>query len=277
MHVRKIQLIAGTTYSVSLPKEWVKQNGLAQRSTVSMRVRGDQSLVVRAGTTEQTRPEKFDLNVAKYQDIDQLLFALFYSGFEEINVFSQTKLSSEHKNEVKKTVSYMSGTEIVYEDDQRIELKVLLAPGRLDINQVFYRISLIISASIEELRKGRDADALMINEAEVDRLYHLIVKLISLSLLHAESMKSSGVDFATNLLPFFLIAKRLEHLADNIFRVYPHLGRHKIDNILSFIQTEVRRALNHLNGKKEQIFITADRRKYQTMLESHREDSQVST
>ena len=30
MHRRKIQLIAGTTYSISLPKEWVKKNHLKE-------------------------------------------------------------------------------------------------------------------------------------------------------------------------------------------------------------------------------------------------------
>jgi len=46
MHRRKIQLIAGTTYSVSLPKEWVRKNNLKEKNEILFYEKNDRTLVI---------------------------------------------------------------------------------------------------------------------------------------------------------------------------------------------------------------------------------------
>ena len=46
MERRKIQLIAGSTYTVSLPKSWVIKNNLKEKSQISITENNDRTLVL---------------------------------------------------------------------------------------------------------------------------------------------------------------------------------------------------------------------------------------
>lgn len=266
MHVRRLQLVAGTTYTVSLPKTWVQRNGLRARSPVAISVRDDQTLSVAPEVLRESGERgKYELNVDEYgQDADQLLFALFYLGYEEITLTSDAGMAPSLKTTIKRTLAYMTGTEIVYEDDRRIQIRVLLAPERLHIAQVFFRIGLIISACVAAL-KERDADTLEVNETEVDRLYHLIVKIITLALSRADLMKNAGVGNICNLMPYFLIAKRLEHLTDNLFRLSKARRANVPVPILDFIDASVRGSVNYIVGKHDGLFKRTDQKRVQQL------------
>jgi len=221
MYVRKIQLIAGTTYSVSLPKEWVMKNGLDKQRTVSMTVNKDQTLIISPKKLDKDLDSKeFSLSVDEYGDtIEQILFSLFYTGYEDITLYSVKGIPPEIQSLIKRVLSFMSGTEIVYEDSHKIKLKVLLDTEKLDIHQIFFRIYLLINSTISILEKDIDKDALSVNENEIDRLYHLLVKLISRATLQPHFIVQSNIGSPTNILSYLLIAKRLEHLGDNLYRM----------------------------------------------------------
>src|SRR3989338_3917742 len=90
---RKIQLIAGTTYSLSLPKEWVKKNKLKEKNEVVVIEKNDRTLVVSPDSIEEKELNDISLNIDNYTDnIDQILFALYYLGIENINFFSKKEL-----------------------------------------------------------------------------------------------------------------------------------------------------------------------------------------
>ncbi len=265
MYQRKIQLIAGTTYSVSLPKEWVKSNNLKEKSVVSIKALNDQSLLIFPSNKGDEEDDKtFTLNIDKYGlDIDQILFSLYYRGFEEIILFSEKEMTEEVKAGVKKTLTNMSGTEILYEDRYRIKLKVLLDRNKLDIKQMFFRIALIIGSSIDNIKSGVNLEILRMNEDEVDRLYHLIAKTIFLSSLYPDLLKSSKIVYSSNTMPYLLIAKRLENVADNIYDLGPLVvncqSLKEVSQILDGINTHVLSCVNYLVTNHEEIFRKTDK------------------
>src|SRR3989338_4913945 len=145
MQRRKIQLIAGTTYSVSLPKDWIKKNSLKEKNELYIHEKNDRTLVISPNLVEEKRLSDISLNVDDYiLNIDQILFALYYLGIENISLFSKNGLAKDVKAKIRKTLTHMSGTEISYEDEERIVIKGLLDSSKIDITQLIYRISLII-------------------------------------------------------------------------------------------------------------------------------------
>ncbi|MCG2719069.1 MAG: AbrB/MazE/SpoVT family DNA-binding domain-containing protein, partial [Nanoarchaeota archaeon] len=153
MAERKIQLIAGTTYTVSLPKEWVKKYNLKEKSRVSIKELRDGNLSLSPSTKLEDRDKKkITLNIDNYgANIDQVLFAAYYLGFEEINLFSKNEISMDLRSLIKKALVYMSGTEIMVEDIKNIEIKVLLDLSKINANQLFFRINIILNANINHI------------------------------------------------------------------------------------------------------------------------------
>ncbi|MBU1604737.1 MAG: AbrB/MazE/SpoVT family DNA-binding domain-containing protein, partial [Nanoarchaeota archaeon] len=255
MHKRKIQLIAGTTYTVSLPKEWVRKNNLKEKNEILLHEKNDRTLIISPHSIEGKKLNEISLNIDEYApNIDQILFAVYYLGIENISLFSKKELTKDVKSRIRKTIRHMSGTEINYEDKQKITIKVLLDKSKVDITQVFYRISLIIESSISNILEQLDINEIRINENEIDRLYHLIAKIVSLSLIDSNILYSSKIRNVSLIPAYFLIGKKLENIGDNINHLSEYLHKSKINfenkkEILNFIKIELNKSIIYFMSK----------------------------
>ena len=262
MHQRKIQLIGGSTYSVSLPKEWVLKNSLKEQSIVSIQLKGDNSLSINPQHhPEKIRTSRIELSIDEYgRNIGQVLFSLYYSGFEDIILNSSAEITHEIKLSIQKRINYMSGTEIIYEDAHTIKLKVLLDSRKLNIHQLFFRVALLICSSLDSLENNLSKESLDLNEQEVDRLYHLLAKILSLSSLRPEILTSSQVEHSSHIVPYSLIAKRLENIADNIYKL-KEVSCSRYSEILDFIKKTIKNDVSTLIRKEDKVFVKTEKAK----------------
>ena len=260
MHRRKIQLIAGTTYSVSLPKEWIRKNNLKEKNEILFYEKNDRTLVISPHAIERKKLNEISLDIDKYiSNIDQILFAVYYLGIENISLFSKKELTTDVKSRIRKTITHMSGTEISYEDKQRITLNVLLDKSKVEIFQVLFRISLIIESSISNILEQLNINEIRINENEIDRLYHLTAKIVSLSLIDSNILYSSKIKNVSLIPAYFLISKRLENIGDNINHLSEYLHKTKVkfenkEEILNFVKMELNRSISYIMSKPSKIF-----------------------
>jgi len=267
MERRKIQLIAGTTYSVSLPKKWIKKNKLKEQDELIISEKNDKTLSILSASEEIGEISEITLNIDDYmENIDQILFAVYYLGIETINIVSKNALKKEDKKKIRKTLTHMSGTEISYEDKQKMTIKVLLDISKTDIKQILYRLYLIIESSIMSMIEKIDIKEIKMNENEIDRLYHLLTKIISVSLINSDILHSSKIKNVSLIPSYFLIAKRLEnigddinHLSDYIYGKKRSLANNK--KILNFIKNEINKAIDCLLMERPKKFIKASKEK----------------
>ncbi len=260
MHRRKIQLIAGSTYSISLPKEWVKKNKLKEKDELLIYEKDNQTLLLSSHLIKRKKMDEISLNIDEYlNNIDQIVFVLYYLGIENINLYSKKELTKEVKTKIRKTLAHMSGTEITYEDNKKITLKILLDESKVTIYQIFYRINTILELSLSNILNEIDIEEIRINENEIDRLYHLGTKLISLSLTDSKILHSSKIK-NTSLIPsYFLISKKLENIGDDLYRLGEYLNKHETcfenkKEILTFIKYKLNGTISHLIHKTSKIF-----------------------
>ncbi|MEK6946560.1 MAG: AbrB/MazE/SpoVT family DNA-binding domain-containing protein [Nanoarchaeota archaeon] len=260
METRKIQLIAGTTYSISLPKDWVKRHNLKEKNELMLYEANDRSLIITPHHIATKKSNEINLNIDDYlNNIDQILFSVYYLGIENINLFSKKGISKDAEIKIRKTLANMSGTEITYEDKNNIKIKVFLDKSKIDILQVIYRIILIIESSITSLLGEFSIEEIRINENEIDRLYHLISKIISLSLTDAGILQSSNINYSSLITSYFLIGKKLENIADNINHISEHLNSSKgkfehSKEILLGIKEEMDICATAIIGNKKNVF-----------------------
>lgn len=249
---RKIQLIAGSTYTVSLPKEWVKKNNLKEKNEVMLTEKDDGSLTISPGRQEQNITSSVKIDITEYKNqVDTLLYVLYYSGIEKIELTSKDELTKETKSKIRVSLRDMSGTEISYEDNNKIIIEVLLDKTKINVINTIYRIGLIIGYSVDALIEGEDLREIEINETEVDRLYTLITKIITLSLKNMDILQSSGIK-KINLVPsFLLISKKLETLADSIEYLSAYINKKRKltkeeESIFLFIKERLLACVTHL-------------------------------
>ena len=260
MERRKIQLIAGSTYSVSLPKEWVKKNNLKEKDEIYISERSNCSLVIYPYLAKERSFNEISINIDEYsEDIDQILFALYYLSVEEITLFSKNKLKKEDKNKIRKTLTHMSGTEISYEDEKTIIIRVLLDKRKVDVIQVIYRILLIIDSSLANIISDFDIKEISLNENEIDRLYHLTTKIISSSQIDTNLLVSSNIKNPILIPSYFLIAKKLENIGDNINHLSNYLVKNNLSvkdytTILEFIRESMIKIKKGIKSPKNSLF-----------------------
>ena len=258
---RKIQLIAGTTYSVSLPKEWVLKNHLKEKEEVSLFEKNDLTLVISPLNIRMQDISDVSLNVDEYsQNIEQILFAVYYKGTENITLSSKKEITKSAKISIRRALAHMSGAEIIYEDKQTIKIKILLDKSKVDIYQLLYRINLLIESSILNIQEEMSIAEIKINENEIDRLFHLMSKIITISLVDSNILYSSKIEDISLIPSYFLIGKRLENIGDNINALSAYLSNHKkVFNenkreILHFIKSELNKAIAHIIRKPNIAF-----------------------
>lgn len=262
MERRKIQLIANSTYTLSLPKHWIKENNLKEKDEILIHKQNDKTLLLspdRPGTG-QGEINEISLNVDNYPDnLDRILFSIYYLGIENITLYSKGKMTKDMKSKIRKALSNMSGTEINYEDEKKIIIKGLLDKSKIDIHQIVYRISMIIDLSIQNIFDGPELKEIKINEDEIDRLYHLATKIISMSLINPDTLHTSKIKNTSFVPSYFLICKKLESLADNVNHLAQHIKKHnhnlgKSKEIIEYIRKEIDRTVKHILKEFPEIF-----------------------
>lgn len=228
MAKRKIQLIAGSTYTISLPKEWVKKNNLKEKDEIEIYQKENNDLIISSKSEKTKHNGEITIDIDDYlEDIDSIIFALYYRGFEKINIHSKTELKKYLRSRIRKAITHMSGTEIIYEDDKKITLRVLLDKSKIDIRQIIYRILLILESSIEDMTNHLDISEIRVNENEIDRLFHLANKIITLSLKDSNILESSNIKNISIIPSCLLMSKKLENIGDSIIRLAEYLYENK--------------------------------------------------
>src|SRR3989338_5970065 len=229
---RKIQSIGGMTYSLSLPKQWVQKNKLKKQSEVYVDEDFDGTLKIRPSAPLEDKSKKiFTLRLIDYPDcIDKVLFSAYYLGAETIHIVSEETINAETRLNIKNILKYLSGTEIIYEDEKTIQIKMFLAEDKINIKQLFFRTLLLLSNAVDNLQAKKSQKEAEIAEEEVDRLYHLISKMLILSLHNKHFLATAKIDKELYIVSYFLIGKKLENLGDIFYRFAVGKEYQKIDS-----------------------------------------------
>ncbi len=260
MHKRKIQLIANSTYSISLPKDWIIKNKLKKNDTIMISEKNDSTLILSPSISENQKLNEIILQIEDFPNsINRILYVCFYLGIQTITLKSKKEFSKDQKTKIRKSLSQMSGSEITYEDKSKIIISVFLDQNRLDLRQIIFRTGLLIESMIESIIEKPNIKEINLNEVEIDRLYHLSTKIISLSLININVLNTSKIKNISMIPSYFLICKKLENIGDNLSHLANHINQNKINSnsfkeILELIKNELSRSIKHINADFPRMF-----------------------
>lgn len=256
MNARKLQIIGGKTYAVTLPKNWVKEANITPKDVIFIEEKDSETLILKTSSSKEKEIDQVFLNTDNYKDnLAQAVFVSYYLGIETIIIYSKKGFDTKTKNMLKKAISQMSGTEIIYEDKNKIKIKTLLDHTKITINQIFFRISLIISELTDNLINS-DFDTIENNENEIDRLYNLANKIILHSTKNYGIKRDESIKTPSLALPYFLIAKKLENIGDELYSIANIVKKEKglipkIKEPVTILREDIKIKVNHLITNKK--------------------------
>lgn len=228
MELRKLQMTGGASYTVSLPKEWVKEQGLKVGDVVAILPRTDSSLTLLPHEKMPSGEEKaaeVTLTPTKEQDKEQILrnfVAHYLAGYDTIRIRFTASARPDVRTYLRESARRMLvGSEIIEESKDELVVQCLSSYGDLPAPKVISRMSLIaklmLRDAVESLR-SRDralAEEVVKQDEEIDRFYLFMVRQLTMAVLNRSLIQDIGLSDPRDCLVYRVVSKSLERIADH--------------------------------------------------------------
>ncbi|MEM1946754.1 MAG: phosphate uptake regulator PhoU [Candidatus Caldarchaeum sp.] len=214
---RSVQFTGGSSYTVTLPKNWVKRMGIRKGSLVSIKPTEDGGILLYPENIDVKHESEVELPLG--QHIGQLIVGAYLYGYTLIKIRSPTPMTDEEFEKIKKVVRGLAGAEIVDETPTKIEVQVVLdkelvAPEKMLRRQHVLVLGMLENA-VDALVKRNSSLARLVaqRDEEVDRLYFTLVRVIRSALIDPVLAKKLNTT-PLALLDLRVAAKFIEDAGD---------------------------------------------------------------
>ncbi len=229
---RKLQITGGSTYILSLPKNWVTRNQLRKGNSMTLREEDDGSLsVMPLNLGKKEKQDAAFIRVSTNDNYDAVMrkaISAYLAGYNNLHIRAQGQqtMPSKLRNHLKTfTRNYLVGTEIVIDTPTQLTLQVLLNYPELTVQSALSRMAIIASSmhkeaitSLKELDYST-AKSVIATDREVNRFGLYIVRLLKLAVTNARIVKEIGLGNPRDCLGYRLIAKSVERAADHATKI----------------------------------------------------------
>ena len=227
IQLRKVQLTGGSTYIISLPKEWASDVGIKPGDYIQVIPQPDQTLLLVPGEKVEEKSEALiDAVSAKSpEEVVREFIACYLTGYDVIRL-KFGKRVDEYKARLKDVMrSKLIGLETIEESTNQMVVKCFLGYMDFPIKDALRRIhSMTLSMCLDAIRslKNRDkslAKDVVQRDDEIDRLYLFMVRGLKLAVQNRIIMRQMGLMSPRECLGYRLIVKSIERIADHAARI----------------------------------------------------------
>jgi len=232
---RRVQRTGSSSLSITLPKAWTDSMNLDTGDTLRFRDLGGGRLEISPANAETPSDRRqnllrIDASGAPPKLLARLLIGAYITGQDQIVVTSRSGLTSEQRQEVRRTVAHVLGMTVVEEESGAVEVQNFVDPGRYQFHRLMSQVVRMLRTELEACRSvllGGNRTALQQlgpMEDEIDRFYLLMVRQLLLSSDDFQVARDIGVESHHYQIGYRLLAKVLEVTGDLISGVGRELG-----------------------------------------------------
>jgi len=228
VELRRLQMTGGASYTVSLPKDWVREQGLKAGDIVAVLPRSDSSLTLvphEKIPATQGKGAEIALTPTKDQDREQILrtvVAQYLAGYDMIRIRFPTPSRPDLRTYLREAARRMFvGSEIIEESKDELIIQCLSTYGDLPAPKVISRMSLIAKLMLRDAvdsLKNRDialAEEVIKRDEEVDRFYLFLIRQLTMAVLNRSLILEIGLADPRDCLVYRVVSKSLERIADH--------------------------------------------------------------
>ncbi|QLH74373.1 MAG: phosphate uptake regulator PhoU [Methanomassiliicoccales archaeon] len=227
LEIRRVQKTGSSTMTVSLPKDWVDQQGIKPGDPVSMIVLPDGTISIDPKRERKKDSTKRTIWVESNEASEHLtrkLIGAYLAGFNLIEVRSKDRLDHEIKHAVKDFARLVIGPEVIEETSNFLLLHDLSDPVELPQEKCVRRMHLIVSSMHKDAMESLSpydvdlAHDICDRDADVDRLYWMAVKQYNLIIMDRRLSEKIGVDVFQGM-NLMTVARGIERIGDHAEKI----------------------------------------------------------
>lgn len=273
MELRKIQLTGGSSYTVTLPKEWVTKAKLDAGDVIGFTPQNDGSLAIYPGSRGNAPRSRHEMDVSGDEPEEatfRRIIAAYLSGYDVIAAKSRKPLPASVRRAVRQAAKRIIGLEVVEEETNTIVLQDFLDPREFHMEKGLRRMQALTRAMQEDALRAFNEEledvrsSLADRDDEVDRLYWMINKQYHAILrdpTYAQKMELN----ASQALNHLLAARVIERTADHAARIAENAQAMRGDDIGAKLAHKVEKQAR----KAAQLFADA-------LTAFHKQDSEAA-
>ncbi len=214
-YTRRIQLTGGSTYIVSLPSKWIRDNRLEKGSELVIDETNGNLLVSQSTQTKNELVKKISIEgKVDLENFQRTLTSLYISDFDTLVIRSSQYIDDNLRETVKKFSRLVMGVEIFEESSRTIVLQNVLDANSFPMANAVRRMSLNVETMLGDVVKGIEdndeklLDSVISRDDDVDRYQFYVYRMVNRRKNEAE-----------NSIFYLIFSRILERIADHAVNI----------------------------------------------------------
>jgi len=258
--VRKLQLVGGSTYVLSLPKKWVDDMHLKTGDPVSIVKNANNSLsLLPPASVQSTNNSRSTAIIGQKDSIESIqrkIIAMYLAGYHIIEIHTKGgRIQLNQKQAIRDLVrTNMIGTEIVESTPESITIQILTSP-ELSISDALKRMFLLTSTmhrqaidALKEMDTELGEETIHLDD-EVDRFSLYIMRNLTLAVEHERVLRDIGLQKPSDCISYRIVVKSVERIADHAVSI---AGRVKF--LKSTLESSILQKITKLSEESLKVF-----------------------
>jgi len=251
METRKVQVTGGSTYTVSIPKDWATDNDVSAGSEVEFHPDGDALLLV---PRRDEGPTEGTLSVAglEGEELTRAVMTMYVSGVDVI-ALEGSPIESSQRRTIREATQGLVGLEVIEETREDVVIRDLLDSAELSIHDAVTRMRLIALSMLRDaLTALRELDHDLATDVigrddDLDRLWMVVARIFRATLRSPTAAEELGLPREV-CFDYHSSARQLERIGDHATKI-SHLTR-QLDEPLP---ESVTAAIDELHAEAEGV------------------------
>jgi phosphate uptake regulator len=222
VETRKVQVTGGSTYTVSIPKDWATENGISAGSEVEFYPEGD-SLFLTPRSGDDRTEGTLDITDLAGDELMRAVMTMYVSGFDIIALES-SRITTDQRRTIREATQSLVGLEVLEETRSRVVIRDLLDSSELSIHNAVTRMRLIAQSMLEdsmaalaELDEDMARDVIQ-RDDDVDRLWMVVSRIFRATLRTPKAAEELGLPREV-CFDYQSAARQLERIGDHATKI----------------------------------------------------------
>jgi len=227
LEIRRVQMTGGSSFIVTLPKEWIKTLNIHKNDPLGIFQQSDGTLLISSKMDrEQTQRIKLFQVSDKIDNefLSRKLIGAYIAGYNSIKIKSKGRMPPRVRITVRNFTQATIGQEVVEETDDSITLKDLLNPAEMPFHRTIKRMHIMTKGMYEDTihalrNNGKElAEDVLTRDNEIDRLHWLVARQHNIILRNINFAEKMGITPGVATTSF-LISRIVERIGDHVIRI----------------------------------------------------------
>jgi phosphate uptake regulator len=227
MEIRRVQITGGSSFVVTLPKDWAEEQRIKKNDPVGLIVQTDGTLLVTKKWKEEPLQKVKEIDSSTVTDpafLFRLLIAAYITGFTMIRITTKQRFPPFVRTVVRDFTQMTIGQEVVEETETVIAIKDLLNPAEMPFDNTIKRMFVIVKTMHEDAITALEthnrtlAEDVIARDMDADRLNWLIAR--QTNMIMQDASLSRKMTISMNLaMHYYMISRIIERIGDHAVRI----------------------------------------------------------